>query len=102
MEALQATLGQFMGTVNEMVGWLAQREGTPPREETGKPPGDARGEPPEGLEGLRRRLVAEIPWRKPVDSKRYDGKGSPWDDLIKFELTANWNWWDEVEEPKPY
>ena len=59
MQALQATLGQFMGTVNEMVERLAQREGPPPRRETGRPHRDIRREPPEELEGLCRRLVAE-------------------------------------------
>ena len=58
MEALQATLGQFMGTMNEMVERLAQRRdelpGGGPRRPTGNPQGDAS----KGLESVCRRLVA--------------------------------------------
>ena len=98
MEALQVTLGQFMGTMNEMVGRLAEREGHPQRNGAGRPPGDVQGEAPEMLEGLRRRLAAETPRRKPVDPKKYDGEGCPWEDyLLKFELIADWNRWDEEE-----
>ena len=40
--------------------------------------------------------VADVPRRKPVDPKRYNGEGCPWEDyLLKFELMADWNRWDK-------
>ena len=98
MEALQATLGEFMGTINEMVGRLAEKGGHPQRDEAGRPPGDVQREAPGMMEGLHRRLVPDIPRRKPVDPKKYDGEGSPWEDyLLKFELIADWNRRNEEE-----
>ena len=33
-----------------------------------------------------------------VDHKRYAREGCPWEDyLLKFELAADWNGWDEGE-----
>ena len=78
MEAQQATLGQFMGTMAEMVERLAQRRDELPGNGPGRQTGNPRVGASEDLEGVRCWLVAESSRRRLVDPKRYDGEGCPW------------------------
>ena len=84
IEALQATLGQFMGTMSEVVTRLVDHVGA----HLGTGPRRQAGSNLPALEGVGRRLVSEMTQRKPVDLKRYDGEGCPWEDYLIHRLES--------------